>query len=99
MNSETEPSEVQDQALLPAEVEQDGHRAGDAGSDGDQSTNSGHTQESATCQQVVNQLAAVTEGLEVRNASIPSDIQAEEQSGSQLSPYGDNHGMAAAVPV
>ena len=97
--SETEPSEVQDQVLLPAEAEHDGHRAGDAGSDGDKSTNSGRFQESATCQQVVNQLAAVTESLEVSNAVIPADIQAEELSLSQLNPYGDNHGMEAAVPV
>ena len=54
--SETEPSEVQDQVALPVEAEHDGHRAEDAGSDGEQSTKSGHTQESAACQQVVNQL-------------------------------------------
>ena len=97
--SETEPSEVQDQVALPAEAEHEGHRAGDAGSDGEHSTNSGRTQESATCQQVVNQLAAVTENVEVRNAAIPADIQAEEQSLNQLSLYEDNHRMAAAVPV
>ena len=54
--SEAEPSEVQDQVALPVEAEHDGHRVEDAGSDGEQSTKSGHTQESAACQQVVNQL-------------------------------------------
>ena len=90
---------MQDQVALPAEAEHDGHRDGDAGSDGEQSTNCGLTQESATCQQVVNQLTAVPESLEVRNAAFPADVQAEEQLLSQLNPYGENHGMEAAVPV
>ena len=47
----------------------------------------------------MNHLAAVTESLEVRNAVIPADVQAEEQSVSQLNPYGEDHGMEAAVPV
>ena len=99
LRSEAEPSEVQDQAALPAEADHDGHQSDDEEADGDQSTNSGQSKESATCQQVVKLLTDVTNSLEVRNAAIPEDIQANEQSLDQFSPYGNNHGMEAPVPV
>ena len=76
LRSETEPSKVQDQAALPAGAENDGHRSDDEEADGDQSTNSGQSKESATCQQVVTLLTDVTDSLEVRSAAIPADIQA-----------------------
>ena len=57
------------------------------------------SKESATCEQVVRLLTDVTDSLEVRNSAIPEDIQANVQPLDQPSPYGDNHGMEAPVPV
>ena len=91
---------MQDQSALTAEADHKGHQSDvDDPQDGDQSTNSGQSKESATCEQVVKLLTDVTDSLEVRNAAIPEDIQANVQSLDQPSPYGDNHGMEAPVPV